>query len=124
MPEDTPKPTPDPTEPLRQQLAAANARLIQAELKSHAIQAGIVDLDGLKFIDVTKLKLTDEGNLPEAESTLATLKQAKPWLFTKAGNSSSNPGPAPRAEPPQPLTAMKMSHDEWRAARERLLRGQ
>ena len=112
--------SPDPTETLRQQLAAANARLVQAELKAHAIGAGIIDLDCLKMLDAANLKLDEQGNLPDAQAALANLKRDKPWLFTKP--NSSNPAPPPAAEPPKMRTAKDMTHDEWRAARERLLR--
>ena len=122
MPDETnDAPTPDPTEALRQQLAQANFRLVQAELKSHAIQAGIIDLDCLKLLDSSALQLDVNGNLPEAASAMATLKRDKPWLFGKA--NSSHPAPAPAAEPPKARLARDMSYNEWQAARERLIRG-
>ena len=116
MPEET-----DPTEPLRQQLAAANARLVQAELRSHAIQAGIIDLDCLKLLDASALQLDDQGNLPQAQSALAALKRDKPWAF--ANPNSSHPASAPAPEPPKTRLAKDMTYGEWQAARERLIRG-
>ena len=119
MPEETAEPTPDPADSLRQQLAAVNARLIQAELKTHAIRAGIIDLDCLKLLDTAAFQLDDQGNLPQAESALAALKRDKPWAFAKP--NSSHPTPAPIPEPPKTRLAKDMSHDEWQAARQRLL---
>ena len=122
MPDETnDAPKPDPAEILRQQLAQANSRLVQAELKSHAIQAGIIDLDCLKLLDMSSLHLDANGTLPEAASALANLKRDKPWLFTNA--SSSHPAPPPAAEAPKPRMAKDMSYNEWQIARERLIRG-
>lgn len=120
MPEDPPA-APDPTEGLRTQLAAANARLVHAELKAQAIGAGILDLDCLKMLDTTGLKLDADGNLPEAATALANLKRDKPWLFTKP--NSSHLAPPPAAEPPKTRMARDMTHDEWQAARSHLIRG-
>ena len=114
-------PSPDPTETLRQQLAAANARLVQAELKAHAIGAGIIDLDCLKMLDASNLKLDEQGNLPDAQAALVNLKRDKPWLF--ANPNSSQPVAAPKAEPPKTRMAKDMTYPEWQAARERLIKG-
>ncbi len=122
MPDDATEPnTPDPTEILRRQLAQANTRLVHAELKAHAIQAGIIDLDCLKLLDMSALQLDSAGNLTEGPTALAALKRDKPWLFAKP--NTSHPAPPPAAEPPKTLMARDMSHDEWQAARGRLLRG-
>jgi hypothetical protein len=114
-------PTPDPTDILRQQLAQANSRLVHAELKSHAIHAGIIDLDCLKLLDTSSLQLDADGNLPNAAAALATLKRDKPWLFARA--SSSHPALTPAPEAPKTRMAKEMTHAEWQAARERLIRG-
>lgn len=122
MPDDPPDPTPpDPTEPLRHQLAVAHARLVHAELKAHAIGAGIIDLDCLKMLDMTALQLDEQGNLPQAKPALDALKRDKPWLFAKP--NSSHPAPPPAPEPPKTRMAKDMTESEWKSARERLLRG-
>ncbi|WP_158746069.1 hypothetical protein [Acidisphaera sp. L21] len=111
----------DPVETLRAQLAEANHRLIQAELKSHAIRAGIIDVDCLKLLDTSGLVLDASGDLIAAPAALAKLKLDKPWLFTKPNTSHPTPPPAP--EPPKPRMARDMTFREWQTARERLLRG-
>ena len=122
MPEDiADAPTPDPTEILRQQLAQANARLVQAELKTHAIQAGIIDLDCLKLLDASGLQIDADGSLPNAGAALANLKREKPWLFAKA--NSSHPSSTPAPEPPKTRLAKDMSYEEWQTARSRFIRG-
>jgi hypothetical protein len=111
---------PNPSEALQQQLDHANQRLVLAELKSHAIRAGIIDIDCLKLLDSSGFKLDDNGDLPEAPAALARLKREKPWIFTQ--QNSSHPAPPPAPEPPQQKTAKEMTHKEWRAAREELIR--
>jgi hypothetical protein len=114
-------PLADVTEGLRQQLALANQRLIQSELRTHAVRAGIIDLDGLKLLDASALQLDADGNLPDASAALATLKRDKPWLFARP--NSSHPAPPPAPEPPKTRMAKDMTHEEWQAARSRLIRG-
>ena len=101
--------------------SAADARLLRAELKTEAVRAGMVDLDGLKLLDTSSLKLTEEGTLPNAAEVMRQLKRDKPWLFTKP--SSSNIAVPPSAEPPKTKLAKEMSYNEWQAARDRLIRG-
>ena len=106
---------------IREQLNKANERLIQAELKNHAIRAGIIDLDCLRLIDASSMSLDDQGNVPDAQEAVARLKRDKAWLF--ANPNSSQPAPAPAPAPPRPRLAKDMTDQEWRAARERLIRG-
>lgn len=102
------------------QVAALRARLVQAELRTAAVRAGMVDLDGVKLVDASGLKVNDAGELESAGAIMARLREEKPWLFGR--NSSSSPASAPRATPPKAKTAMEMSVDEWRVARAELLR--
>jgi hypothetical protein len=109
---------------LEQELTAtriqANTRLMKSELKAEAIRAGMIDLDCLKLLESSDLKLTDDGAVPDAAAVLANLKRDKPWMFAKA--NSSHPASTPTPEPPKAKTAMDMTHNEWRAAREKLIR--
>jgi len=101
--------------------AEGQARLVQAELKAEAIRAGMVDLDGLKLLDLAEVKLTETGEVAEAAQVLAKLKRAKPWLFGGAMSSSAAAN-APRPEPPRTRHANELSHEEWRAAKAALVR--
>ncbi len=101
--------------------AEVDARLIKAELKAEALRAGMVDLDGLKLLDMTDLHLTQTGEVADAPALLAKLKRAKPWLFGVAMSSSPAANP-PRPEPPRARHANDLSHEEWLAARAALLR--
>jgi hypothetical protein len=101
--------------------AQADARLIRAELKAEAVRAGMIDLDGLKLLDLSGVSLNQNGELPEAAAILGKLKRIKPWLFGNAA-SSSVAATAPRPEPPRIRHANELSHEEWVAARAALLR--
>ncbi len=102
------------------QLATLRAKLVQAELRTAAARAGMVDLDGVKLVDASRLSLNDAGELLEAQEVMSRLRHDKPWLFGRGSSSSS--AVAPRATPPKPKTAMEMSVEEWRIARAELLR--
>ena len=60
-PADNGAPDAEATAALEQRLAALEAslreRLLRAELKAHAVRAGMVDLDGLKLLDTSALVL-------------------------------------------------------------------
>jgi hypothetical protein len=101
--------------------AETDAKLIHAELKAEALRAGMIDLDGLKLLDMTDIRLTDSGEVTDAAALLSRLKRAKPWLFGAATSSSAAANP-PRPEPPRTRHANDLSHEEWVAARAALVR--
>ena len=111
----------DVVEDQSEEIAALRARLVQAELRTEAVRAGMVDLDGVRLLDASGLVLGPDG-LEGAAELVARMREAKPWLFGRGGASSSSAGRAPRAAPPKARTAMEMSEEEWRAARAELLR--
>jgi hypothetical protein len=78
---------------------AANERIIRAELKAEAIKAGMVDLDGLKLLDTSKVTLGEDGEVQIPDKFFEDAKKAKPWLFGTAGTSTSS-----TTEPPKPGT--------------------
>jgi len=98
---------------------AHEARLIRAELKSAALAAGMIDLDGLKLADLSGLSIDESGEIAGAEALLAELRRAKPWLFA-APSSSSTAAPPPPAGPAR--HALEMTDAEYRAARAELLK--
>ena len=104
--------------------AALRARLVQAELRTEALRAGMVDLDGVRLIDPGAIRLAETGGLEGGAALMARLRQDKPWLFGRVGggSSSSSGAAAPSAAPAAPRSAMDMGVDEWRAARAELLR--
>jgi hypothetical protein len=72
---------------LERQLIAAQqeleTRLIRAELKAEAVRAGMIDLDGLKLLDISNAKIDEHGEVPGAAAMMAELRRSKPWLFAK-----------------------------------------
>ena len=101
-------------------IADTEARLIRAEMKAQAILAGMVDLDGLKLVDYTTVKLSAAGEVEGAGSVMSRLRQAKPWLFGHA--SSSSTATPPPAQPPRKKLAHEMSDAEYRSARADLVK--
>jgi hypothetical protein len=95
--------------------SAEKIRLV--ELKAEAVKAGIIDLDGLRL-----LELPPRGTAPaeEAGALIAQLRRSKPWLFAAA--SSSSAAAPPQAAPHKTKLATDMSLEEWRSARADLLR--
>jgi hypothetical protein len=96
-----------------------NSRLIFSELKAEAVRAGIIDLDGLKLLDLTKARMADDGKVPGANEMIESLKQRKPWLFQ--ATSSSTAMSAPTAQPIVQKRATEMTDAEYRAARSLIL---
>jgi hypothetical protein len=70
----------------------AKTRIINSELKAEAVKAGLMDLDFLKLIDRSKLRVTKDG-VSGIESALADLKASKPSLFETASTSSASTAP-------------------------------
>jgi hypothetical protein len=105
---------------LRDSQEVANRRLINAELKHHALKNGMVDLDGLKLIDAVDIDVDETGAVKGAASVISKLQREKPWLF-KSPNSSSLAS-APPSTPTRSKLATEMSLQEWRTARADLIR--
>lgn len=97
-------------------------RLLMANLKAEAIKAGMIDLDGLRLVDLAGIKLDASDNIIDGPVVMARLRRSKPWLF---GSSSSSSGATvPASGPVRTKMAMDMSADEYAAARAALTRHQ
>jgi hypothetical protein len=101
--------------------ADARAKLIRAELKAEAVKAGMIDLDGLKLLDLSDVTIDENGEVAEAERIFSRLKRIKPWLFG-GGVSSSVAAHPPRPEAPRQRLASELTHEEWLAARAALIK--
>ena len=60
-------------------------RLVRAELKAEAVRAGMIDLDGLRLVDLPSLKLNERGEVEGAAAVMQDLRKNKPWLFGTVG---------------------------------------
>jgi len=93
---------------------AAQTAVTRAELKAVATKHGMVDLDGLKLLDLTKVKINDVGELEGADALFKQAKESKPWLFGVT-NSTTTPQSPPQPAEVKTKTAKEFSDDEMRA---------
>ena len=100
--------------------STTQAKLIRAELKAEAVRAGIIDLDGLRLLEISDAKLGENGDVENAAELVAQLRHNKPWLFNSG--SSSSVAPAPPAQSLRPKPATEMTDEEYRSARAALLK--
>jgi hypothetical protein len=91
------------------------ARLIAANLRTEAVRAGMIDLDGLKLIDLSKIRLDDNDMITGGRKIMTDLRRAKPWLF--GAPSTSSAAVPPMSQTIRPKTAMDMTDEEYSAAR-------
>jgi hypothetical protein len=98
------------------------SRLIVANLRTEAVRAGMVDLDGLKLIDMSGVRLGDDDTVAGGRKIMEDLRRNKPWLF--GSGSSSSASAAPASQPVRQKSALEMSDDEYASARAVLTRQQ
>ena len=98
---------------------ATDQRIIRAEMKVIAIKAGMVDLDGLKLIDTSKLKLNDADEVEGADELMAAMKEAKPYLFNERLTSSSTGVEPPKPSEQKQKKVSEMAEDERKAEAKR-----
>jgi hypothetical protein len=95
-------------------------RVMLSELKVEAVRAGMVDLDGLTFLDLSQVHLRDDGTLSGGPEVIAQLRRAKPWLFSTV--SSSSVASVPPSKPGRQKLATEMTDAEYRIARANIIR--
>jgi hypothetical protein len=104
--------------------AAMQQRVIDAELKAQAVAAGLKDVDFLKMIDISALKISEDGKIEGIDKAVNDLKSAKPFLFSDNKKTSTSKNESlPNGESKSTIDAMKLSDDEWKANRERYMSG-
>lgn len=116
------KATKDAEEVTTKAKADADARIIRAELKAAALKAGMIDLDGLKLADLSKVTLKEDGTLDGADTLMEGLKKDKPYLFGNPA-TTTHTGKAPDPNPPTPKKASEMTAEEYAAAKTAALKG-
>jgi len=95
----------------------AQQRMLQADLRVAARDAGMVDLDGLKLLDPQALKLGDDGSVQNAAEVLTQMKEAKPYLFGTASTTSTSKPPPQEPGKPVHTSQMKTREERQAAAR-------
>ena len=107
--------------------AQSRERLLRAELRSEALRAGIVDLDGLRLADMSAITFGDDGAIEGTNDVISSLKASKPYLFANGkdtGNSGFTTSPvarAPTPAAPELVDARNLTREQWQAERARLL---
>jgi len=86
------------------------ARLIAATLKIEAVKSGMIDLDGLKLVDLRGVRLDHNDRIVGGEGLMAELRRDKPWLFAPAFSSST--AAAPASQPVRSKKAIDMTDEE------------
>jgi outer membrane murein-binding lipoprotein Lpp len=97
---------------------AANDRVLRAELKAVAAKHGAVDVaDALKVLDISGVKLDENGNLTGADELFEAAKKAKPYLFGTTNTSSTEKPPKPGdTKPVDVRTADAKDYEAQKAA--------
>jgi hypothetical protein len=91
------------------------SRLVVANLRTEAVRAGMVDLDGLRLIDISSVRLGNDDKIIGGRKLMDDLRRTKPWLF--GVTSSSSAAVAPTSQPVRQKTALEMTDEEYAAAR-------
>jgi hypothetical protein len=91
------------------------SRLIAASLRTEAVHAGMIDLDGLKLVNLTEVRLDIDDKVIDGRRIMAELRRNKPWLFGAASTSSA--AIAPVSQRARQKTAMEMTDEEYATAR-------
>lgn len=100
-------------------------KYIDAEVKAHAVAAGIKDIEFVKLIDKGEIKLDDKGNLLGVDKAITDLKARKPdWFGSEKKLSSSNNAPFPEKGGAVPLDARSLSKEDWKKNRQKYMSGQ
>ena len=87
---------------------AADARILTSEMRTAAKAAGMVDLDGLKLIDTSTIKLKDDGTAEIPADFFSKAREAKPYLFTPAKGTET--GTTSTTTPPPPASSAAGKH--------------
>jgi hypothetical protein len=91
------------------------SRLLAANLRTEAVRAGMVDLDGLKLVDLSKVQLGSDDRVIGGRQLMDELRRNKPWLFM--ASSSSSTASAPASQQVRQKSALDMTDEEYAAAR-------
>ncbi|MDE2024915.1 MAG: hypothetical protein KGJ07_00300 [Patescibacteria group bacterium] len=100
-------------------------KYVEAEIKAHAVAAGIKDVEFVKLIDKADIKIDENGNLTGVEKAITDLKTRKPdWFGTEKKISSSGNQPFTGKDEPKPIDARKMSKEDWKKNKPQFMAGQ
>lgn len=101
---------------LRATRTAADARILQAEMKALAVRAGMVDPDGVKLLDLSSVHINAAGEVVGGDDAIAVARTARPWLFANARTGNPERPPRPH-DPHETADARRMTEGEYAVAR-------
>lgn len=100
--------------------AAANERVLRAELKAEAVKHGLADLEFLKLVDLKKIKLDENGEIKDADKFFEKLKTDKPaWFVDKTSTSST--ATTPKSSDGDGVDVKTMKPEEYAAYKAKFL---
>lgn len=89
-------------------------QLINAKIENAAITAGINDLEFVKLIDISNVKLLEDGKIDGIEKAINDLKERKPHFFGEAKKtSSSSNAELPGDTKKTAVNAWDQKKEEW-----------
>jgi hypothetical protein len=94
------------------------ATLRDAALKVGAKDAGMHDLDGLRLLDTSGVKVGEDGTVEVPKDFWDTARKTKPYLFQVTGADTGTTAPGAKAPPPKetkpgtPKSVADMTPDE------------
>jgi hypothetical protein len=103
----------------KKEKSVLSTKLIDAELKAHAVAAGLTDMDFIQLVDKTGVKLNEEtGAVEGVDAAIEAFKTKKPGLFAQPKNNSSSKnasfgGGNPGDTDIPSKSAHDMTKDEW-----------
>lgn len=91
-----------------------------SKLEALAVKEGLVDLDALKLLDLSKIELQDDGTLKGTEDVFKAAKEAKPYLFGEV-KSSTPPGGPPKKGDDKTVDVRTMTPEEYKVHKANVL---
>ncbi|WP_175969631.1 hypothetical protein [Burkholderia sp. BCC0322] len=95
----------------------ANQRVMRAELKAHAVKAGLVDMEALDLLDLSSVKFNDKGELEGVDALFEAAKKAKPYLFGAQNTGSTEKKPPPAENTPKDVRNLSAAEYEAEKAK-------
>ena len=110
----------------KEKLTASERRYVRAEVRAAAIKAGIIDPDDVNSMDLSDLRVDDDGNVLGVEDLIAAGKERKPHWF-KGAKSEEKTEKAerkvvtpPRKSDPSSLDYGALPEDDFRKSLDKL----
>jgi hypothetical protein len=101
---------------LRSAHEKADGRVVAAEVRAAARAMGLCDLDALKLLDLSQVRVDAEsGEVKGAAEVLEGFRQAKPYLFKGAPRDTAQTRAAPRPSGDARFDARRATREELEA---------